>query len=137
MKVRWTAELATGVERIDEEHKELIDRMDQFLDACRQGLGKERAAQMLDFLEQYAISHFAMEEGLMVESAYPSTRSHRAQHTTFRRNVQRIREVFDSDGPGVHVIVQVNRTVIDWMLDHIRTTDKALGSFIVASGAGA
>lgn len=137
MKVRWTVELATGVERIDEEHKELIDRMDQFLDACRQGLGKDRAAQMLDFLEQYAISHFAMEEELMSENAYPGARSHRTQHATFRRNVQRIRDAFDSDGPGIHVIVQVNRTVIDWMLNHIRTTDKALGMYIVASGGGA
>jgi hemerythrin len=133
MHVHWTTELATGIEAIDAEHRELIERMDRFLDACRRGLGKARTLEMLDFLESYAISHFAHEEALMAKSSYPESRTHRAQHTTFRKNVAAIRAAFDQEGATVSVVVLVNRTVIDWMLGHIRNSDRALGDHLVRS----
>lgn len=41
MAIEWTDELATGVNKIDNQHKELFKRINNLLDACNQGKGKD------------------------------------------------------------------------------------------------
>jgi hemerythrin len=62
MAVAWTEELATGIEVIDDQHKELFRRIDGLLEACKAGKGREAVAGVLAFLENYVVEHFAAEE---------------------------------------------------------------------------
>lgn len=58
--------LSTGVRSIDDQHKELFDKINNLLAACREGKGKEEVAKVMKFLSDYVIDHFGTEEGYMV-----------------------------------------------------------------------
>ena len=56
--------LLTGNELIDEQHKELIGRINKLINACENGVCQLEAIRMLDFLSDYTDFHFREEEAL-------------------------------------------------------------------------
>ncbi|MDH4231803.1 MAG: bacteriohemerythrin [Nitrospirota bacterium] len=130
MAVQWTEELSTGVEEIDDQHKEMFKWTEGLLDACRQRRGRQVAGDVIRFLEEYAITHFATEEKYMFEHGYAGFRDHQAEHIEFMKNLFRIKKQLEAEGPGVQVVVLTNITVIDWLSRHIRKVDAAMGAFL-------
>ena len=130
MAIEWTADLSTGVQEIDNQHKELFQRINSLLDACNHGKGKEEVKKVILFLENYVITHFSEEEKYMNKHDYPDGMSHKKQHLEFMENFFRLKTQFEAEGPGVHIVVITNRLVVDWLRNHIRKTDMALGSFL-------
>ena len=49
--------LITGNKTIDEQHKELIDRIQQFVSACESEDARVKAIKMLDYLDEYTEFH--------------------------------------------------------------------------------
>ena len=64
MKVEFDKSLVTGNAMIDEQHKELIGKIDKLIACCEQGGGKVEAIKMLDYLSEYTDFHFGEEEKL-------------------------------------------------------------------------
>ena len=50
MSIVWTDDLATGVDAIDIQHKELFKRIDNLLDSCRLGKGRDELKNVIQFL---------------------------------------------------------------------------------------
>jgi len=130
MAIEWTNDLATGSDEIDSQHKELFDRINNLLEACRHGKGKEEVQKTISFLEDYVGTHFSAEEKYMDKYEYPDYGSHRRQHLEFMGNFYGLKTQFETEGPGVHIIANTNHMVVDWLLNHIRKLDKALGAFL-------
>lgn len=130
MAIQWTEALATGVDTIDEQHKELIVRVNNLLEACQQGKGKLIMAGLLNFLADYAVRHFAEEEKYMQTYDYPGYEAHKAQHEKFISDFGLLKNKFDAQGAGVNLVLVTNRTIVDWLVNHINNTDKALGAFL-------
>ena len=63
MRIVFDEELYTGNELIDNEHKELIDRVNKLVESCENGKEKVTAVKTLDFLMDYTEFHFSDEEG--------------------------------------------------------------------------
>ena len=61
--------LLTGNRTIDAQHKELIERIRNFVVACQNGDSKVKAIKMLDYLDEYTDFHFKEEEALQEEGA--------------------------------------------------------------------
>ena len=80
MTITFDNNLITGNETIDTQHKELIDRIQQFVTACESGDGKIKAIKMLDYLDAYTDFHFKEEETLQEKVAYPELVNHHAKH---------------------------------------------------------
>jgi hemerythrin len=57
--IEWRASLAIGVEEIDGQHKELLQRFNSLLAACEGGKGIKELTGLLKFLDDYIIEHFA------------------------------------------------------------------------------
>ena len=55
MAIKWSPEYAIDVEIIDNQHKELFNAVNNLLEACSQGKGKEEAGKILQFLENYVV----------------------------------------------------------------------------------
>lgn len=130
MSIEWSLDLATGVDEIDKQHKELFQRINNLLEACNHGKGKEEVKKVIWFLEDYVITHFSEEERYMGKYDYPEYSGHKRQHLEFMENFFNLKKQFESEGPGVHVIVNINHLVVDWLRNHIRRLDKALGAFL-------
>lgn len=130
MAIEWTKELATGVPIIDDQHKELFRMINNLLEACSRGRGKEEILSVIHFLEDYVVSHFSEEEQHMQQSNYPAYANHKAQHEEFRRNFASLKQLFETEGPGVYVVIKTNHVVIDWLTAHIKRVDKDFGAFL-------
>ncbi|MFZ5627087.1 MAG: bacteriohemerythrin, partial [Bacillota bacterium] len=98
MAVNWTPALAVGVAEIDRQHQELFRRIDNLLTAMSQGKGKEEVGNILKFLEDYVVVHFAAEEKLMQSHNYPAFNEHLAQHQAFIQDFAKLKEQFNREG---------------------------------------
>jgi hemerythrin len=134
MAILWTDDLATGVTKIDDQHKELFSRINRLLDACNQGRGKKEIDGVLRFLEDYVETHFSEEEKYMMQYGFPGYAGHKSQHLEFIEKFSEIKRKLDAEGPGLLVVVTTNQLLVDWLKTHIRKLDRELGAFLKEIG---
>lgn len=130
MAVEWTTDLATGVDEIDGQHKEIFSRINKLLEASRQGKGRQAVAGTIDFLEDYVKTHFKAEEQLQKSVAYPEYNAHKAMHTKFLMDVADLKKAFEEKGPTLSMAIEVNQVVVEWLINHIKKVDKKLAEYI-------
>jgi hemerythrin-like metal-binding protein len=129
MALKWNEKLTTGIEKIDNQHKELFARINNLLDACAQRRGKETINEVMRFLEDYIVVHFGTEEEFMLKYDYPEYHSHKAQHAKFTSEFSELKRRLKS-GRSSTVVVPTNRLLIDWWINHINKVNKELGAFL-------
>ena len=130
MTLEWNDRLATGNDQIDNQHKELIARFSNLLDACNRHRGKEEVMNLLDFLSDYVVTHFSMEEKLQQEHNYPGYFMHKAQHTEFMRQLSDLKSQFGENGATLSLVIKTNQTMSGWLVNHINETDRKLAEFL-------
>lgn len=64
MTIEFDDTLITKNEVIDSQHKELIERIKNFVDSCEKRDSKITAVKMMDYLIEYTDFHFTAEEKL-------------------------------------------------------------------------
>ena len=123
--------LLTGNKMIDEQHKELIERIRNFVFACQDGKSKVNAIKMLDYLDEYTDFHFKEEEALQEKAEYPDRGKHHEKHEEFKKSIQELYDFLnENEGPNEQFIEQVKRNVVDWLFHHIKTFDRSVAEYI-------
>jgi len=79
-KMKLSAEYSVGVAKIDEQHQELFDLLNDLQDALGRGWNQDKIREIFDLLEEHTLTHFAEEEKLMALFNYPEQDSHVLQH---------------------------------------------------------
>ena len=131
MSISWREELAIGNQRIDDQHRELLERFDTLLSACRRGEGRQELGRLLDFLDEYVVKHFGDEEQLQRESGYPDFQSHQLQHLGFTKRLVELKRTIRSEGEvQVDHVLTTNKMLLDWLVQHISTRDREFGRFL-------
>lgn len=130
MAINWTDELSTGVLLIDRQHQEIFKRYNTYLDACKKGAGRNDLAELIDFLVKYVADHFSHEEQVMKQYKYPDLDTHIEEHKKLTNMVHGFKDRLATDGPSLGAMVEVNRSLLDWLVDHIKKSDLELGSFL-------
>ncbi len=128
--MEWTQDLSVGVKQIDDQHKELISRMNGFFDVMRSGNKEHEILKMLDFLADYVVTHFRDEEQLQLSSGYPKYEEHRQLHKEFIADVTKMRADLEKGGFTVATGSLISSTLIAWLTLHIRKADKEVGMYI-------
>lgn len=130
MAIQWRESYAIGIKEIDDEHKQLFDAIDKLFTACSQGKGKEEVGNTLEFLEDYTKVHFSDEQQIHAKYNYPERLSHKAVHDNFLKTFTGLKKQFDEEGASVLFVSTVNKTVLDWLIKHIGSLDKAFAAFV-------
>jgi len=130
MNIEWTSDLAIGVTEIDDQHKEIFKRFDRLLTACNEGKGKDEVLRLLLFLDDYVKEHFAAEEGLQMRNSYPEYPSHKSEHLRFMADVDRLAREFRDEGATLPLVIQTNRTLSSWLMQHIKRSDMAFSRYL-------
>lgn len=130
MAIRWTKDLAVGVETIDNQHRELFDAAAGLIEGVDRGGGAGEAAKTIVFLEEYVLNHFALEELYMKRHYYPAFPSHKAEHTAFIGRFYDLRDAMDRDGATPELAARLAEWLGGWLVEHIGRQDKALGAFL-------
>ena len=136
MGISWRDELATGDDRIDNQHRELLNRFDTLLAACRNGEGRSELVKLLDFLDDYVVLHFGDEENLQRIEGFPDYHAHRLQHRGFIERVDKLKKDIAKDGDiQLDHVLSTNKMLLDWLVNHISSSDRALGNYIKSKAA--
>lgn len=130
MAYTWTDELITGDEKIDSQHKKLFECVNDFLEACSQGKGKEEVENTATFLYDYTVSHFKDEEDIQLKYDYPEYRNHKELHDAFK--IQAIKLVNDIlvNGTTSLMLSKVNVLIGGWIVKHIKNEDIKMVIYI-------
>jgi hemerythrin len=134
MGISWGEHLATGIEEIDAQHRELFRRLNAFLDACDAGKEKKELVGMLQFLDDYVVVHFRAEERLQELYGYSDRARHREYHRGFVGRLTDLKRRFLLEGPTSSLVKEINRTVVGWLLDHIAEKDRHFGAAVRNKG---
>jgi len=134
--LQWTSTLSVGVPELDEQHRELFRRIDRLLTAVLHQ-DRSEAERLLAWLRGYVKDHFAAEERLMAEVAYPDAERHVQEHREFARRLAAIDADFAAHGPTAAVVFALEQQAVGWLRDHVYFTDVALGRYVHARQASA
>ena len=122
MKIVWSDQYEHGIEVIDNQHRRIVEYINQ-LDALKQDAASiEVVADVLQNLVDYTLSHFAFEEALMEEAGYAETAEHKITHGTFVRQLEGIRKRFVG---GADVVDELTDLLQAWLLKHIMSDDTS------------
>lgn len=129
MKYELTKDLETGNETIDSEHRELLNAVNNIVDAYNNGKGREMVEPAINFLLMYVDMHFLHEEELQENNSYPDIVSHKAFHDSYKKQLKEIAEQIPFDNPTQEEMAKLNRH-IGILVNHIRVDDKKLGTYL-------
>lgn len=131
----WNERFTVGIEQVDEQHKCLFDKIDDLRAAMRLGEGPSQLAPVLKFLGEYAVKHFATEEGLMRLYKYPKFDEHKKLHDDFKGDFGKLKQELAAATTLSRLSIQVEHRLSDWLVQHIRVRDKEAAAFMTGCGA--
>lgn len=129
--ITWTEEYITGIESIDEQHRQLVDLVNKFEEASRRGRGSRVMSDILNDLVGYTQEHFSHEESIMAESGFPATDAHTARHRQLLQKVERFQYEFENEGK--RVTGEVRELLRYWISSHILQDDMAYAEHVKKS----
>lgn len=116
----WSKDLNTGFAVIDNQHRRIVDYINDLYDARTSGHKKEDIAKVIDELVEYTLSHFTFEESMQEEAHYPYLKAHKKVHDLFAKRVAEYRERFKL---GEDVSEELNNLLVTWLFNHIKRDD--------------
>ena len=125
--MQWSQSLSVGIPEMDNQHKKLIDLINQLYEAMGRGKGTEALAGVLDQLETYTKYHFAAEEKFMLQMGYPVLDKHKLVHKDLAAQVVDLKQKLLT-GKMV-AAVSVGTFLKDWLQNHIQNVDMKYGQY--------
>jgi hemerythrin-like metal-binding protein len=135
MAIVWSPALAVGIDLIDSQHRELFVYVDALLRASASAKTHHELLPTVLFLGAYLRHHFGSEEMLMDVHGYENAEQHKAEHVAFLVKYQLLTQRIGANGIASSLPTELQREVRDWLLEHVSTTDRALGRFLDSESA--
>ena len=126
----WKDSLLIGFQEIDNQHKKLVEAIDNLSAACAQGQGRAALEKTLMFVVHYTKQHFTEEEKIAERYNYPFLSEHKRLHAEFVSAVLKLVIDFNENGPSIALMSRINKTLVDWLIIHITIEDKKIGDYI-------
>ena len=123
--MHWNPSYETGNITVDNEHKEIFALVQKVLDVGFTNR-KEKIDTAINFLADYTVKHFSHEENLMNQSQYPGSAQHKEEHKAFVQSVVALKERIMREGDSMQLGVEINETVVNWLITHVLGSDKDL-----------
>lgn len=130
--ISWDSDLSVNVEEIDIQHKELIKMLNELNDAMKVGKSKEMIGNILERMVSYMHNHFALEEKYFDQFGFPESTSHKLEHENFTVKVSEFMKRYSSG--QLALSIDVMNFLIDWLVNHIKGTDKRYSRFFNEHG---
>ena len=131
---QWRDCYSTGINEIDNQHKEIIILVKKLLKICQD---TENENQRKDFItlvfdgEKYIKEHFLTEEKYMLMEKYPRYEGHKERHDKMLEDTKEI----------IKKIINRKKTLMDgviflreWVEEHINSVDKDMGEYLYSKG---
>jgi hemerythrin len=125
--IALTKDMEVGIPKIDAQHRELVDRLNAVTAMGTKSVSKEETQKTLDLLGEYIVKHFGDEEAMQKQSGYPKYEWHRGQHQLYVAEFAKLRNEFMANGVSARFTLNLNNSIINWIVRHIKTVDVEFG----------
>lgn len=125
--IRWRDEYATEVESIDNDHKKLVELINQLYEARRQGEADQLLKRLFAELNAYCNEHFKREEDEMERLGYPEREAHQQEHQQLMQQTATLQSQLESGEDSLSN--ETFKFLRHWLLDHIVEVDKKFGAY--------
>ncbi|MBU0961089.1 MAG: hemerythrin family protein, partial [Proteobacteria bacterium] len=123
--VKWRESYETGVASMDNQHKTLLDLINQLYPIVRDHRGQEEISKIVDACLSYAKKHLGDEEQLLLDNNFPGLQEQLDHHAQFTETVNTFaKQLTDSPDTVVPELYAYLRT---WWISHIVGIDKKYG----------
>lgn len=118
----WNNKFSVGVETLDNQHRALVNALNQLHAAAMRGKASEVAGPLIRQIGSIAHEHFAAEARLMESIRFPGLAAHRAKHAELS---VKFRELVARHEKGdTTVYTQMLYFMRDWQTRHMQTDDQ-------------
>lgn len=126
--MEWQPRFALGIPHIDDQHRELIGRVNALSEALNTHRMYEQLGQSLKFVVDYTRFHFETEEAFLEQHAYAHLARHKQMHAELTGRVTRVLNQLKQGKPLLPS--QFIAFLTDWVITHILNEDKRYGLYI-------
>ncbi|BDU50166.1 bacteriohemerythrin [Haliovirga abyssi] len=128
--INWNSDFIIGIEKIDKEHKSLVDTVNELINAIELGKSNEKIYNIVDFLVKYTAEHFADEEEIMKRENYPGLEEQRKTHKKFVEFAINLQKQLEMEGIKSGTGIKIKKFVGDWIVEHIKGMDRKIGEYL-------
>jgi len=128
----WNDRYSVGVAAMDEDHKRLINLINQLQTAALYHTSDAYEQEAFDALIDYTKTHFQREEEMLEKHGYPDLEAHKKQHQAMIDKVSNLVSEYQQNAD-----VTIDNTISYlkiWLIKHINGTDKEYSGFLNERG---
>lgn len=132
MHYKFTDECLIGVEKIDDEHRELFRLVGEVQDLLNDKWTHDKYFEICDLIErlkEYAAEHFRHEEEYMEQIGHPEIEMQRRQHAEFCEKVNEV-DLRSAEGDQHALISDLLSFLVKWLYKHIIGSDLLIGKLM-------
>ena len=130
--INWQDRYSVNIAEIDDQHKQLIDMINELHEAMLTQKGKDAVMPILNKLASYCIKHFNIEEKMMQQHDYPEFADHQAKHQKMTGKVKSL--INDVQSGKASITIDVMNFLKNWLDKHIMGTDQQYVPFLNSKG---
>lgn len=133
-KIEWNDNLEIGSKLIDDQHRMLVQKLNDMSNAVEMNRGTKEISKTLDFLIQYTDFHFTTEEKHMEATNFPGLDTQKKEHEKFKGTLADLEEDFTDEGATKRLADSIDTFLVNWLINHIKGKDLAFGAFLQEQG---
>ena len=127
--IQWSNFFSVGIAEIDDQHKKLIEMLNELYDGITECHGEEAVNDVVPKLVNYTKEHFVAEEKFMIDIDYPDFNKHFQKHYKLAEEAEHFKDMLER---GEHVnYLELAILISDWLKDHILEDDRSFGKFTI------
>lgn len=127
----WADDMVIDQGAIDEDHKNLVNLVNELHTATSVGKGQEVIERIMTDLITYTKEHLHREEQIMAAINFPNLERHKIGHQQFADKLNALQAQFEAG--SIIVASQLSTVLRDWLSLHIRRSDKEIKVFLQKS----
>ncbi|MGF1587241.1 MAG: bacteriohemerythrin [Bacteroidales bacterium] len=128
----WDDTLSVKIESIDNQHRKIIDLINDFYGSIRENTGNVNTRKLIVGMKDYTLQHFRIEEIYMKKYGYPDYEMHKQEHDLFVAKVSDLEEKLNQG--KLIVSFEITGFLKEWVKKHIQGTDKKYTEFFISKG---
>jgi hemerythrin len=128
----WNDNYSVKVKEIDNQHQVLVNIINDLHDAMKERKAKYILEKIIIELAKYTEYHFAYEEKLFKQYAYPEEKIHKETHANLVKQVNDMNLKYQQG--GIVLSLEIMNFLKEWLSAHILGTDKKYVDHFVGKG---
>ena len=128
----WEPSFEVHINKIDEQHKKLVETVNLLYDAILAGESTKALAHIFERMVEYVTFHFMTEEELMVKHDFPGYLEHKREHEDCTQKVLDFKKQFESGKEAISI--DLIAFLVNWLHHHLLYLDMKYKDFFKEKG---